>query len=480
MVNGVGQRDTYRAAINPINKRYVAARVSEDAHLKSNKTYDKILARDKHLQRNNWIVAAIRRCMVSYVVGRGITPAGGDSRAMAIWQGWSRRADVSGTKNFTSVLREVVGGLCMGDVLVVLQSKKGERDDRIAARVHVIDGARVRTPSDMDKDDRVQFGVEYDSDGAEVAYWVSPASGEDADIKANYTRVERFNPNTGRFISLLLRNPDSDIPGRSRGLPMSSTVMSLIEDTAAYEDSGVRSGIVKNLLAVMLETEQPSDMRSAFGATNADGSSWIEGTPEGLTTVVGQVEDGSVVTVPVGTTVKQISHGGNVDMVALMKETLRHICGAVEIPYEILVSDFSGINFSAGKLDYDKFFRKVYAWTDAVAGLCSDLYAAVVTEGYLVTGDFPTTEAYRVSWVGSGLPDVNPAQSAIAENRRLRDGTVTRSGILAEQGKDYEQYLKQRMRDEELEQEILGYKLTAAPAEMEANAQGYSEPKDAE
>ena len=456
----------YNAGLqNPMKRTPPAARLSEDYLLEQFQTWAKVQARVKSLQRNNWLSSATYETMQDFLCSRGgMKPFGMPDRSQKIFTGWSSGyVDIAGVDRWTDVQRRIVSGCVSGDILirtVIDDKKKG-----IQTRVQLIDGSLVETPSDKKNDKSLKLGVKYDSEGREKGYWVRIADDTDTSQDSSaYEFISRYDEQ-GHEVAVLLRNPDLGMIRSSRGLSMFIAVMAELEDIAQLATSGVRGGITKNLLGMVMTTGRPTAVNAALARTNDDGTPREIIGANGSLAKQGAIPDGSITTLPVDDgDLKEINHSGNVYMVALQDSAIRNFCAGVGIPMEILVSRFLGINFSSGKLSFDKFFRKLDRWTETISKALDMIRRSVIFEGLLIQGIVPTAADMSVTgWIGAPRPDIDPTKSATADDTRLANGTTSHSLIVMERlGMTYRQLLEINQQDKLLQEE---FGVIIAPAE---------------
>ncbi len=312
----------------------------------------------------------------------------------------------------------------------------------------------------------------------------SRKAGTDGHSDEDYAYVPRFDPTTGRFVSQLIRRPGSTFPGQVRSFPMTATCMNEINDLDKLCESAVHAGINKNLLAIMLKTSDPSGVRQATGNIGPDGKPIQRQTARGPV-AVGRVNPGSVSSLPPDTDPVVISHSGNTDLVASIKMNLQLIAASVNIPYEILMSSFLGISFSGGKLSYDALFRLVSLWNACIVTVWKQIYRWVLIEHYLLNGVVPTERDITCDWIGPAMPDPDPQKSSAAASSNIANGTDSRSAIVGRKGIDYESHLRQIKAEEDLELNILGYRLgdvaeSAARPQADSSMSGKEETENLE
>jgi capsid protein len=255
---------------------------------------------------------------------------------------------------------------------------------------------------------------------------------------------------------MLFRNQNRRMTMQGRGLPIFSASTPEIEDLGDLSNSAIKRAEVTSKIGAIMRTAKPARLAAAMQGKNPDGTPTQGITSEGRSANMGQIPDGSILALPMDDgAIETISHTGNIDLVALMENGVRNYCAGTGIPKEILMSNFSGINFSSGKLSFDKFFRKLGRWEKALSLVLAEIRKAVVTEGLLLQGIVPDASDLVVSgWIGAPRPDPNPQQTANADKQNIENRTDTRTRILAERmGVSYEQMLMILKSERELDAE---------------------------
>jgi lambda family phage portal protein len=130
---------------------------------------------------------------------------------------------------------------------------------------------------------------------------------------------------------------------------------------------------------------------------------------------------------------------------------LRHIAAGLNIPYELLVKDFSKTNYSSARaalLEAWRFFMGRRRWlTDYWLRPIYELWLEeAVNTGVVEAPDFYTNRyAYcRCRFLFGGKGWVDPVKEAQAAILRVAGGLSTLEAECAEQGLDYEEVLDQR------------------------------------
>ena len=471
-IGGMGYNSSaYKAGtINPTAPRPPSSKRSEDDWLSN--SYYNILDRSYNLHRNSSIPAAITRTMLQYVAGSGLTPIISNENTMRIWKSWTKSADITGTKTMSLIYKDIIAAQVeSGDVLVTAPVDTFAPLDTIRTRIQLISGARVRTPSDFKekkspRGNKVILGVEFDSVGREIGYWVCNNDYDKSfvDDSTNYRYIPRY-ADSGRFSAFLLRRPDKMFCGQTRGLPMITNIIEEIETIAELWEAALQKGRTNASMNAFVEVENPVDLRASMGAVDTDGNDSELVTAAKTMQTVGYLDGGSIIAVPQGTRVTPVVSSGNIDLDVLLLRSNSYVASAMCIPYEILFKDFSRTNFSSGKMGLDAFYRTAKSYTDYNSIVYDMIFRLVMAEAKF-KGLLSQDEDTSVAWVGPGRLDVNPLQSAKAENQRIHDRTETNSKVCADYGILYADVLKTIAKEKELEREILGEEIPR-PWEME-------------
>ena len=139
---------------------------------------------------------------------------------------------------------------------------------------------------------------------------------------------------------------------------------------------------------------------------------------------------------------------------AFTMAVLRHIATGLNIPYELLMKDFSQTNYSSARaamLEAWRFFKSRRAWLAAHwARPVYELWMEeAVSKGYIEAPDFYSKRYAwtRARWIGPGRGWIDPVKEATASKIRMEIGISTLEDECAEQGQDWGEVLEQRARE---------------------------------
>ena len=456
----------YKAAEqNYLTARPKSSRISEDEILKYD--YYNILDRSYHLHRNNSVCTAITETMIDYLAGSGLNPLASDDRAKMVWDRWNEHAHINGVDSFDDVYRAIIAGQVeSGDILLTTPIDSTLSNNSVRLKVDLVSGGRVKTPPDFiktgkdDKGNTVIMGVSF-SRGREIGYYVIK-NGETGARQEDYTYLPKFDKKTGRLISYLMRRPNFRRPNQTRSLPMITPVVNEIEDLASLWDSSLWAAQNMATLSVFFESDSPGDIQSALNVADGDGDLDRRSDNFGQESLIGTIpEGGGVFTAPAGTKANVISPSGNIDRDALFVRTNRYLCAAIGIPAEILLKDFSQVNFSSSKMAMDSFIRMTNYWTKCNSKIFTLLYRLVNLEASLRGVGVPrltksnAPKILGVTWVGgSNFADIDPGKISKSETERINNNISSASNELAKRGMNYEDLVRSKALELQIEKNI--------------------------
>jgi len=132
----------------------------------------------------------------------------------------------------------------------------------------------------------------------------------------------------------------------------------------------------------------------------------------------------------------------------------RHVAASLNMPYELLLKDFSQTNYSSARaalLEAWRFFNGRRKWlSDHWAQPVYELWLEEAVDAGLIDapGFYGHRRAYaRTAWIGPGRGWVDPVKEAKAAQIRMDIGVSTLERECAEQGLDWEDVLEQRARE---------------------------------
>jgi len=452
--------------------RFIATSKSEN-ELLLNGDYYKILESARAFVRNEQIANAVK-CTAETYCGN-LIPVKGHSESKKAFREWAKHAGFRSGESLGELNTELVGILTWGDCLVVLDRNPRTPQGTISARVRLIDPLCVRTPPKFRNGEtiggkKVILGVALDANDMEIGYYVLKA-GQDGTKDEHYEYFPCYEPETGRFVSALVCRPGSRFPGQVRGFPMLLSSLFSINAIDKLSEYTLREASTKSMLGAWMVTNSVNGPK-AIGVDTTFYTKPTEPKSEGdkeekkdePKVNMSLLESGDLPVLPEGTDIKTANNGGNLDIVAGIKEQEKLIAGSIGMPWHILKRDFEGINFSAGKLEIDGLFRLFDLWNyGPIMRVFGEIYKWVVIEHWLLLGKIPPREYWESDWIGPGAPSPDPLKQAKADSVMISSGTVARSTIAGNQGEDYDQVLEAIKECGDSEERTLGFRFEITP-----------------
>lgn len=433
-------------------------------------------ARNRDLAINNGIASGAIQTITDNVVGTGFRlSAKPDYRALgrdtdwaddwsnqieALWRSWSEGTDCDAgrTLNFAGLTQLVFrSGMLNGEALVLPMWLPGQ--GAFSTSFQVIEADRLATPPHRIDGKGMRAGIEINAYGAPLAYWIKKTHPGD-DFAGAATFAWDQGPQDWRRIPTLtpwgrkrvLHIHDKERTGQSRGKPLFSAVMKQFRMLDKYQSSELQAAVINAMIAAFVETPLDQDsMVEMFGGDTdqylADRNAYIKNRV--------RLKGGAVMPLYPGDKMSSFSPNRPSDKFAPFVDAMnRHVAASLNMPYELLLKDFSKTNYSSARaalLEAWRFFNGRRKWlSDHWAQPVYELWLEEVVDAGLI--DAPGFDEHRRAyarafWIGPGRGWVDPVKEAKAAQIRMDIGVSTLERECAEQGLDWEEVLEQRARE---------------------------------
>lgn len=296
----------------------------------------------------------------------------------SLWSNSAALCDYRGVDNFGAIQRTARReALIEGDVLVVLRQSQKTK----LPTVQLINGGQVRSPlqDEIRKGHTVKRGVEKDSRGMIVAYWVVQRYDEclvtqqDKKIK----RIPAFGEKSGRRIAWLEYGTDKRV-FEDRGVPLLAIILQSLKEIDRYRDSAQRKAVVNSILAMFIykKEDKMGTLPMTGSAVRKDSATVTDGD--------GSTRDFNITNNIPGVILDELqtgeepkgfqSQGTDINFPVFEEAVIAAIAWANEIPPEILRLSFSN-NYSASQAAINEF--KIYLnliWNKFGFSFCKPIY----------------------------------------------------------------------------------------------------------
>jgi lambda family phage portal protein len=397
--------------------------------------------RSRDLTRNNPYAKKALQVLSTSVVGAGIRPkveAGktDKKRITALWKTWAEttRCDFDSDLTIYGIQQLIVKSYIeSGEVLIRRRRVNNEKHTPIPLQIQVVESDLLDVSKSINLNNGafIRQGIEFDSSGKKVAYWMF-----------NSYPNEYFGSPT----SLSVRIPIDDIihvfektrPGQLRGVPANSSAMIRLRDFDEYEDAQLVRQKIAACFAVFVQ-DSSSDL--------TDGIAGTESEDDG--TLSERVQPGLIEHLPPGKTISFATPPATTGYGEYSKNILRSVANSYGITYESLTGDLSNVNFTSYKaghinqqLNVESIqnnvlipaLNKVWAW----------FIDASVLKGVVKSSDI------KASWTPPRREMVDPLREIKGMSEEVRNGFTSWTEAVTSRGWDADELLIELGKDSEL------------------------------
>lgn len=415
-------------------------------------------SRDRVL--NDPVAASIPQTLTTNIVGSGLLPQSRlradrlgiseaeaedlQNQAEAVFHDWQPQADAAGRLDFAEIQNLIMRKIVEDGEILVNLPVLSDSSRPIGRALELVSADRLATPSGMRRQGIFQ-GVELGETRREpLKYWIRQAPRHSGDLEITsweFTGIPARD-RTGR--PLILHIFPSQQPGQVRGVPQFGPVLKYFKNMMDSLDAEVVAQKVAACLSAVITRSDP--MVNTFPTA----------TESGTGRKLDKLEPGMIPTLGIGEDIKLIDfrRGGETFDVFLTK-VLRIMGNAFGLPYESLLKDFSKTNYSSARAALLEAWRIYLYWRQWLTRkLCQPVWDLVLEEAYL-RGLFRARDFYanrqefcRAVWIGPGRGWVDPVKEIVAAKLEEDYNYATLADQCAAQGRDWEDVLKQRAREQ--------------------------------
>ena len=359
------------------------------------------------------------------------------------------------------------GYLTDGDSFAVFRRKPTTPDMPYTLRLQLIEGNRVSNPLtdsiyvtgdptgvealNPDNGNRILNGVEIDTDGAIVAYWVSnQVPGEPiTSMLTTWARVEAYGKRTS--IPNVLQISNDTRPEQYRGVPYLAPVIETLKQVYRYTNAELTSAIIKSYFALFF-TEAVTNSGSLNDILADNG---VDDPTEPVVDVSEyNLGPGTLNALPKGVDVKSVdASNAQSTFEVFSTQLIKQVGAALNQPYEVLMKNFNS-SYSASRAamlqawEEYKLRRKWFA-----RDFCQPIYEVwlmeAVANGRIEAPGFFDDPLIRkawcnADWFGPTMSILDPVKDMNGSTLRVENGVSTREREAAEMtGTDLEENIAQ-------------------------------------
>jgi lambda family phage portal protein len=483
--------EAYQAAStsHPDLRRWTPLAGSADADLLDER--GTIASRSRDLTRNHGIAESALQTQVDNIIGTGLKlVARPNYRALgrtiewardwsreveALWASWANRmdCDAGNSLTFDGLTTLVFRGAWQNGDGLALPLWLPHPRRKFGTRLQVIEADRLCNPFGRQNTERMRDGIEVDEYGAPLAYWVRKTHPGDSYgfIGAATGEWERIPAETewGRRRVVHLHNKDR--AGQSRGVPALASVMRQFKVLGDLTNAELKATAVNAFVALVSESSLSEEALVELLSSDANALKAYQESLDKRGSASIDFNAGQILNLGLGEKFSAFTPGRpSTSFEPFVTMLFRHIAAGLNMPYELLLKDFSKTNYSSARaalLEAWRFFsnRRLWLGTYWATPIYELWLEEAVNAGMVEAPDFYGNFAYyaQARWIGAGRGWIDPLKEANATQLRMQSGMTTLEFEQAEQGQDWEETLEQQAYELARRRE-LGLDLAPTPA----------------
>jgi lambda family phage portal protein len=370
---------------------------------------------------------------VAHAVGHGIgvnfTGAAAATRNKA-WRKWKKRCDMSGASTFDGLQKQAwLTWDVDGEVLCRLRTRDTGRPGVPPLMLQMLEVEWLDTTRDRAPDNGNQIinGIEYDSQGVKVGYWLWDQHPGDTTLRRTLRNESRRVP-AAEIIHLF----DPKRAQQSRGITRMHSAITRTRDFSIYEDAERARKNLEARLSVIV-TQDASAMAQPDAEANRDPTS----------TDLGTLSSGGITSVGASglTVVEPKAMPGYVETAKWEVHLISAGCG---FTYEMATGDMREANFTQGRMRMMAFYREVeqLQWLTFIP-----MFIERVAEAFVEAGALNNQWSRDAEWDVECSPPrreyIQPDQEVRADLAEISGGLNSISGKLRARGDDPDKVFKQ-------------------------------------
>ena len=423
-----------------------------------------IRERARDANRNDPVASGATETLKINIVGNGLKPQSQmraerlglseDSvtelqhQAELAWNRFVPTADAANILTFDEIQFLALAKIIEDGETIVIPTWAREKWRHFGRCLQMVESERLTAPSAQMK--KIKNGIEFGDRGQPKKYWIRKANAKaGGNQEADYRKI-KARDSLGR--PKILHIYATKRPGQTRGVPLFAPVLTYFKDLADYLEAEVVAARVAACLAVFV-TKADATL-SAYGTQT--------GTETSTNARIQGVEPGMVGYLNIGESINVVDPKRPGDTFGSFIEGILRIIGtSLNLPYELLMKDFSKTNYSSARAALLEGRRMFMNWRNWFSTKFNQpIWELVLEEAYL-RGDFKAPNFYenryelcRARWIGGAWGWVDPVKEVDASKNAVDYGLSTLAEEAAGQGRDWEEVLQQRKREEDKLKEL--------------------------
>lgn len=423
-----------------------------------------LVIRSRDIERNNGVAKGGVQTITDNVVGTGLRLSArpdymalGQTKEWA--QDWRRKVESIWCAWWWTTACHA-GDTMTGDQMTAQQFKAGinngsyiglplwipDRGDGFSTKLQTVEADRLSQPYGAFESSRMRGGIEFGIYGEPIAYNIKRTHPGDPWINTDAFGWERIPRRTEFGRLRVIHGFDPERSGQSRGKPLLTSVLPQFKQLDRYTNAEIMAAVVNAMVAMVIES--PMSHEQVMELFENDGNRYQAAREAHAVSLRG----GTAISTFPGDKVSGFLPQRPASGFGAFIENIYRIIGVgLDMPYELLMKDFSKTNYSSARAAMLEAWRSFNRrrdwlgtqWMDPIYWLFLE---EMVNAGRIdAPGFYENRWAYqRCKWIGPGRGWVDPVKEADASVIRINANLSTLEQECAEQGLDWEEVLEQR------------------------------------
>jgi lambda family phage portal protein len=434
-INGWGPRNKYEGASRSRRTEgWRTTGASADAEISSG--IFELRNRSRDLVRNNPYASRAISVISTHVVGTGIIPQtkGRTKKQTKTLEDLAKEfldtqlVDADGRNNLYGLQRLAQRAISeSGEVIIRRRRRLASDGLPLPFQVQVLEGDYLDSgkTGTFNGGNFINQGIEYNGIGKRLAYWLfTEHPGDTAALRLRSFESVRVPAED------IIHSYRMDRPGQMRGVPWASPIIIRMRDFDEYEDAQLlRQKIAACYTGFVYDDE--------FGVSQPTPDGSVSSNP-----LVDKIEPGIIELLPSGKRIEFADPPG-VDGYADYAGIQLHAIGAgYGVPYDLLTTDQSKVNFASGRLGRLAFDKDVddWRWLMLIPQVCDGIWGWFLNGAELTGVD---TSGSKVVWSPPRRQMINPEKEVPASRDEVRSGQITLSESIRQRGYDPDEFFRE-------------------------------------
>lgn len=411
---------------------------SGDYHLANDRPT--LVKYSRGLDRDNALFQGLHRSAITNILGSGFVlqaQTGNkrtDKRLENLWRDWCADPEVRGMDRWRQVEHFALSDMMIaGDIAAILVSK-GDH----SGKVQMIESERIDHGQTQPKGSghKMESGLELDRLGRIKRMFVKDYNTHSAQTTGRARGYERSD-----FTFAANRRRQS----QTRGVPALVAAFADINRLSDILSSEAASWQILSRLAVARKQEDAPELAAARSST--DDNDTVE--TEDLAENVHDVGMALIFNCKPGESIEGISHNiPGPNFTESVRVYLRLLGLPLGLPLELILLDWSQVNYSSARAALEQSFVEFSRWQDRLIDNWHTPILTWLVKRWVAAGDLPDTPTIaKHSWIVPEFPWLDQLKEAQAWGMKLDRGLTTHAEALKSVNRDRQDWLEMRERE---------------------------------